>query len=176
MKLLITLEDNQYPRQNITHKRKIVRAILIDEHFRLALTKIKADDLFGHRDYYELPGGGMKRLETKQKALKRELEEELGAKIENRIIPLGRVVDYYNLIQRKNDQYYYICFLKSLGDNHLEKRESELIEKVVWVSIDEAISLYETMQDELVGALVKQRELPILELAKAKFALLKESK
>lgn len=174
MKLLLTLEDNQYPRQKITHKRKIVRAILIDEHFHLALTKIKADDMFGHRDYYELPGGGLKKIETHRRALKRELKEELGAEINNQFVPLGRVVDYYNLIQRKNDQHYYICFLKSLGENHLEKRESELIEKIVWVNIDEAISLYETMQNELVGALVKQRELPILKLAKAKIALLKD--
>lgn len=171
MKLLYSLNDNQYENLGFDHTRSIVRAVLYDDNNRIALTKIKAKDIFGVRDYYELPGGGVNKNERLIDALKRELDEELGAKIDN-IVPLGRVVDFYNLIKRKNNQHYYLCHVSSIGKNHQEEREHQLIEKIVWVDIDSAISLYETMQNVLVGFLVKQRELPILRIAKAKMSLL----
>lgn len=171
MKLLYSLKDNQYEDKGHNHTRSIVRAVVYDDFNRIALTKINAKDIFGLRDYYELPGGGVNQKETLINALKRELDEELGAKINN-IVPLGRVVDFYNLINRKNNQHYYLCHVSSLGESHQEERELQLIEKIVWVDIDTAISLYETMQNELVGFLVKQRELPILKIAKAKMSLL----
>ena len=48
----------------------------------------------------------------------------------------------------------------------LESYEKSVIEKVVWVSIDEAIRLYEEMGGSGVAILVKNRELPILRKVK----------
>jgi 8-oxo-dGTP pyrophosphatase MutT (NUDIX family) len=175
MKILHHFFDTEYPSKEITHTRKIVRAVVVNDKSEIALTKIKTDDMFGHRDYYELPGGGVKSNEKLVDALKRELLEELGAEIKSEIIPIGRIIDFYNLIGRRNDNHFYICFVDSIGEKHLEVRESKLIEKIVWVNIDKAIELYNNMQDELVGKLVKNRELPIILIAKKKLSLHKPS-
>ena len=49
---------------------------------------------------------------------------------------------------------------------HLESFGDSFIDDIVWVSIDEAISLYEQMSDSGVAKLVKNRELPILHIVK----------
>ncbi|MDY0345641.1 MAG: NUDIX hydrolase [Bacilli bacterium] len=161
MKLLSHLFDDQYDFNGIIKARKIVRAIVLDEQNRIALTKINNNDKFGLRDYYELPGGGVQKGETLIEALRREMEEEIGCHIEN-IKEIGKVIDYYNLIQRENHNYFYLVKVKDRVPSRLEPEEIERIEAIVWVRIDEAIRLYEKMQNVLVGKLVKQRELPIL--------------
>lgn len=158
-------QDDQYEFKGITHTREIVRAVLIDENNNVCLEKIFDDDMFGHRDYYETPGGGVKEGETHEQALHREIEEEVGYKCEI-ICPIAEVDDFYNLIYRENHNYFYLVRRLDKVGQHLEPDEKIRIEKIVWVPIDEAIRLYENMQNELVGKIVKQRELPVLKLAK----------
>ena len=110
MKLLYSLKDNQYPDNGYTHTRSIVRGIVYNDNFEIAMIYLLNDDRFGHRDYLETPGGGVERGENLQVALKRELKEELGAEVDN-IEEIGRVVDYYNLIYRRNNNHYYLCHL-----------------------------------------------------------------
>jgi 8-oxo-dGTP pyrophosphatase MutT (NUDIX family) len=162
MRLLYSLEDDQYPDNGYNHVRKVVRAFVFDKEMKhIALHYIHAKDIFGERDYYETPGGGVKKGETLQVALRRELKEELGVEVEI-IKEVGKVIDYYNLINRKNINYYYIVKVVSVGEKSLEPREQSLIEKTVWVTTSAAINLYEHSQNILVGKLVKQRELPLL--------------
>lgn len=158
-------KDDQYMFQGVDHVRKIVRAILLDENNNVCLEYLLDDDGFGPRDYYETPGGGIKSGETNEEAIKREIEEEVGYKCEI-ITPLAEVHDYYNLIKRKNINYFYLVRRTEKVEQHLEEDEKIRISKIIWVPIDEAISLYESMQNVLVGRIVKQRELPILKLAK----------
>lgn len=158
--------DDQYMFTGVSHIREIVRAILLDENDNVCLEYLLDDDGFGPRDYYETPGGGIKPGEDHKKALEREIEEEVGYKCEV-ISFLAEVDDYYNLIQRHNHNYYYLVRRKQKVKQHLEDDEKIRISKIIWVNIDEAISLYEKMQNVLVGRLVKQRELPILKLAKS---------
>ncbi|MFA5422199.1 MAG: NUDIX hydrolase [Bacilli bacterium] len=165
MKLIGKFQDDQYPYTGISQIRNIVRAIVLDDNHRLALTKIYNTDKFGLRDYYELPGGGIKKGETHLQALTREMEEEIGCQIAD-IQPIGKVIDFYNLIERENHNHFYLAKAKSRVPARLEPDEVERIESVVWVDIDEAIRLYERMQNVLVGRLVKQRELPILRKAR----------
>lgn len=165
MQPLFKFKDDQYPFKGVTHEREIARAILIDENNNVCLEKILDDDGFGPRDYYETPGGGIKKGETHEQALKREIEEEVGYECEV-ICPLGQVDDYYNLIYRHNHNYFYLVKRGKKVEQHLEPDEKVRIEKIIWVPIDEAIRLYENMQNVLVGRIVKQRELPILKLAK----------
>ena len=162
---LFKYKDDQYMFKGINHEREIARAILIDDKNRVCLEKILDDDGFGPRDYYETPGGGIKPNETHVQALQREIEEEVGYKCKV-IAPIADVDDYYNLIFRKNHNHFYLVKCLEKVEQHLEPDEKIRIEKIIWVPIDEAIELYENMQNVLVGKIVKQRELPILKLAK----------
>jgi len=165
MEPLFKFKDDQYPFTGVTHTREVVRAILLDENDNVCLEYLKDDDGFGPRDYYETPGGGAREGESHEQTLWRELQEEVG--YESEVISfLGEVDDYYNLIGRKNHNYYYLVRRTKKVEQHLEEDEQIRINKIIWVPIDEAIRLYETMQNVLVGRLVKQRELPILKLAK----------
>ena len=165
MEPLYKFIDDQYMFRGVSHTREIVRAILLDENDNVCLEYLLDDDGFGPRDYYETPGGGIKDGEDHIKALEREIEEEVGYKCKV-ISFLGEVDDYYNLIQRHNHNYYYLVRRGEKVKQHLEEDEKIRINKIIWVSIDEAIALYKDMQNVLVGRLVKQRELPILELTK----------
>lgn len=165
MEPLYKLKDDQYMFTGISHTREIVRAILLDENNNVCLEYLLDDDGFGPRDYYETPGGGIKPNENHEQAIKREIEEEVGYKCEI-ISPLAEVDDYYNLIQRKNKNYFYLVRRTIKVKQHLEEDEKIRISKIIWVPIDEAIAIYERMQNVLVGRIVKQRELPILKLAK----------
>ena len=165
MPKLFKYKDDQYMFKGVTHTREIVRAILLDENDNVCIEKLKDDDGFGPRDYYETPGGGIKEGESHHDALHREIEEEVGYKCEV-IDHIADVHDYYNLIGRKNHNYFYLVRRKEKVEQHLEPAEKIRIEKIIWVPIDEAITLYENMQNVLVGKIVKQRELPILKIAK----------
>ena len=166
MALKISLKDDQYPFQGVNHTREVIRAIFLDEDNNVCLEYLKDDDGFGPRDYYETPGGGAKPNETHEETLFRELKEEVG--YESEVISfLGEIDDYYNLIKRKNHNFYYLVRRTKKVEQHLEEDEQIRINKIIWVPIDEAIRLYEGMQNVLVGRLVKQRELPILKLAKS---------
>lgn len=173
MKLIASLKDDQYPFTGVSHVREIVRCILLDEQNRVCIEYILDDDGFGPRDYYETPGGGVKEGESHEQAIEREMEEEVGCKVQI-IQELGEVKDYYNLIKRRNHNYFYLVRKVGTCPQRLEEDEKRRINKIIWVDIDEAISLYENMQNVLVGRIVRQRELPILKLAKT--ALQKLSK
>lgn len=164
MKLIASLKDDQYPFRGIDHIRETARCVLLDDNDNVCLEYIKDDDGFGPRDYYELPGGGIQKGETNAQALEREMEEEAGFHIEI-ICELGDVKDYYNLIKRQNLNHYFLARRKEACPQRLEEDEKVRISKIMWVPIQEAIALYEGMQNVLVGKLVKQRELPILKLA-----------
>ena len=161
----LELLDNEWPFKGVTHTREIARAILLDENNKVCLEYILDDDGFGHRDYYETPGGGMKDNETFEEALSRECSEEVGYECEI-IAHLAEVKDYYNLIYRENHNHFFLARRTKKTEIHQEEDEKRRVKGIIWVDIDEAIDLYKNMQDELVGKLVKQRELPILELAK----------
>ncbi|MCD8203510.1 MAG: NUDIX hydrolase [Coprobacillus sp.] len=172
MKLLYKLEDSIYPYMGFTHTRDISRCVLLNKEGKILLNHLVGDDKFGHRDYYELPGGGKEKGESLQAALKREIREECGYLIkDDSIIELGRVIDAYNLINRVNNNHYYLCYIDTQCEKKLLEYEKALIYEQVWVSIDEAISLYEgvdTLSSPL-ATLVINRELPILKLVRDKY-------
>ena len=165
MKLLYKLQDDQYPFTYIDHVRNIARGFILNEQSEVLLEYIYDDDGFGHRDYYETPGGGVKDNESLQETLIREIEEECGYLVQI-IDELGEVDDYYNLIHRENHNYYFIAKVIGVGNKKQEPDEIKRIKDISFHPIDEAISLYENMQSELVGKLVKQRELPLLLMVK----------
>ena len=87
MKNVFSFKDNYYPFTYIDHKRTIVRAVLLNEKNEVALLKVESTDIFGHRDCFELPGGGKKKDEGFHQGVLREIEEETGFKGKNHQIP-----------------------------------------------------------------------------------------
>ena len=168
MDIILKFEDDQYEFNKITHTRKIARAVVINELNKVCLMHLNRNDDFGSYDYYETPGGGVDENETYEEALVRELDEEVGVK-SNIIMFLGEVVDYYNLINRKNINRYYLCKIDSQTKIHHESSGDDLIQSINFYPLEAAIKLYENMSDFGVSFLVKQRELTILKEYKRMF-------
>lgn len=164
MKTILHLKDDQYPFTYIDQIREISRAVVFNDKGEIALTKLLADDKFGHRDYYELPGGGVQAEETHEQAVLREIEEEIGFAGEI-IAEIGQVIDFYNLIHRENHNHYFLVKAHAFVGTRMEEKEKHLIEKIVWVDIEEAKRLFSKMNDTMLSVLVKRRESPILDIA-----------
>ncbi len=161
----LELKDTQYKEDCFTHIRVISRALVLDEEGRVALHRIHRNDIFGDENYFETPGGGVDEGETLEQAVIRECKEELGEDIEV-LQDLGVVKDAYNLIHRKNENHYFLCKKLTQGEKHFVSEGDSLIQETLWVSLDEGIHLLRKQSDKGVSALVKARELPILEEAK----------
>ncbi len=162
MKNHFYFKDTYYPFTYTDHTRITVRAVLLNERNEVALNHCVCDDNFGHRDCYELPGGGKKKDETFHSGVRREIIEETGYDSEF-ITPICVVDDYYNLIHRHNRNYYYLLRCKDYVGTRREADEV-MIQEVVFVKIEEAIKLMENSLDDGVGPLVAQREIPVLKL------------
>ena len=165
MKNRYSYQDNYYPFTFISHTRVVTRGILLNKHNQVALIHVVCDDDFGHRDCYETPGGGKKKEETLHQSVLREIKEETGYDAQI-ICYLGFVEDYYNLINRRNHNHYYLLRCLEYEHQYLEDYEKDVFKDIKFYDIDEAISLMEKVDDDGVGRLIKQRELPILRLAK----------
>lgn len=170
----LELKDTQYQENGFTHTRVTARGIVLDEEGRIALHLIHRDDIFGNETYYETPGGGVDEGETPEEAVIRECKEELGEDIEV-LRALGVVKDAYNLIRRKNENHYFLCKKLSQGEKHFVSEGDSLIQKTVWVNLEEGIALLKKQDDHGVSALVKARELPILEEAQRVLTSVDES-
>ena len=160
----LELKDTQYREDGFTHTRITARGVVLDEEGRIALHLIHRDDIFGNETYYEIPGGGVDEGETPEQAVIRECKEELGEDIEVLQV-LGVVADAYNLIHRKNKNYYFLARKLNQGEKHFVSEGDSLIQKTVWVSLEEGIALLKKQSNHGVSALVRARELPILEEA-----------
>lgn len=161
----LKLLDEEYVFQGFTHTRIVARGIVLDENGRVALHRIYRDDIFGRQEYFETPGGGVDEGETVEKALERECLEELGERVEI-VLKLGVVEDAYSLIHRKNINHYFLCRKLRQGEAHFVSEGDFLIQETVWMDIDSAIQTMQKQEDKGVSALVKRREIPILQEAK----------
>ncbi|MCH5179912.1 MAG: NUDIX hydrolase [Erysipelotrichales bacterium] len=157
--------DDQYPQAEITHIRKIARAIVLDENNNIIILQIKRNDIFGNYSYLETPGGGVEENETISHAVKRELEEEIGTKVKI-IKKIGIVGDYYNLLNRQNENHYFLVKVVSKTKIHHESFGDSFISNILNIPLDEVIKIYEEENNIDIIKLVKQRELPILLEAK----------
>lgn len=167
MKVIARLQDNVYENKGITHTREISRGVILNEKNQIAILKLYSEDIFGIRDCYELPGGGVKESESFIDAFKREAIEEVGFEVEV-LDELGDVIDFYNLIQRENHNHYFLGKTTKFLGLKQEQYEQQMIQQILWVSIDDAIDIFTHKMFGGVGALVQQRELPVLKLAKSR--------
>ena len=164
MKLINHLQDTQYPFTRITVVRDVARGVIVNDEGKVAILKTVTDGFFV-RDCYELPGGGVNQGESFLDAFKREAIEETGYEVKD-IQEIGDVIDYYNKIERENHNHYFLAHTSRYIGRKLEDYEQSMIQDLLFVSIDEAIDLFEHKMFGPVGILIQQRELPILKIAK----------
>ena len=164
MKVLYKLKDDQFPIKGEFKIRNIARGIVINDKNEVLMLHLLADDIFGHRDYYETPGGGLLPNESAKEAVIREVKEETGYETEI-IDELGIVEDDYNLINTHNINHYFLLKIINKSNSSLEEYEKHLIKEIVFKNFNEAIKLIEVTKDTPISILVKRRELPIYKLA-----------
>lgn len=164
--MYLELKDNEWPYDYINHDRNIVRAIVLDDERYFYFIRANRDDIFGKATMIETSGGGVEEGENLTQALNRELKEELGVQVDI-ICKIGVVSDYYNLLHRHNISNYYLCKIKSFGDNNLTEEEKNVFHiSTLKLTYKQAIKEYKDCSNTKIGRLVANRELPILYKAK----------
>ncbi len=160
-KLDLLLEDTMWEKPKRFKDRLIARAVIFDGN-SLIFASIDRDDEFATMKYIETSGGGVEKGESLQDAVKREVQEELGLKIEL-VSYLGQVTDYYNLIGRRNLNHYFLARKVGTVKKHLQDDEERLFHlEPKAVSYQEAIDIYRKNRDQKLGYLLYQREVPVL--------------
>ena len=164
--LRLELEDGEWPLTYTDHDRQIVRAIVFDDEGWFYFVRAHRNDDFGKATLIETSGGGVETGEDLLSAIRRELGEELGARVEV-LCKIGVVSDYYNLIHRHNINHYYLCRALSFGEKHLMPDEiSDFHLSTLRLTADEAEAEYRRRACTPIGRLIAARELPVLRRAR----------
>ena len=162
----LSLCDEEWSFDGVTHDRQIVRAIVLDDEGYFYFVRVDRDDDFGRAVCIETAGGGVEDGENLEIAIQRELEEELGASVEV-LCKIGVVSDYYNLIHRHNINNYYLCRAVSFGEKHMTEDEIHSFHlSTLKLTYEEAVAEYERCRQTPLGRIICNRELPILKRAK----------
>ena len=173
--IYLELKDEEWPFDYTDHDRMIVRAIVVDDEGYFYFVRADRDDDFGRAVIIETAGGGVEVGEDLDEAIKRELNEELGAQVEV-ICKIGVVSDYYNLIHRHNINNFYLCRAVSFGEKMLTDDEINYFHlSTLKLTYDEAIQEYAKNRESMLGRIVANRELPILIRAKEILDNIKEN-
>ena len=164
--LMLELRDTEWPYEYTDHDRLIARAVVFDADGYFYFVRAERDDDFGKAILIETSGGGVEKNEELTDAIKRELHEEIGADVDI-LCRIGIVNDYYNLIHRHNINNYFLCRVKSFGENCLTREESEEFHlSLLKLSFEEAAEEYQNRSCTPIGKLICARELPVLMRAK----------
>lgn len=164
--IFLELCDNEWEYEYTDHHRQIARAIVVDGEGYFYFVRAVRDDDFGKATTIETAGGGVEQGEDLESAIKRELAEELGARVEI-ISKIGVVSDYYNLIHRHNLNNYFLCRAVGFEDKRLTEDEINRFHlSTIKLSYEEAVKEYENCKSTRLGRLIASRELPILHRAK----------
>jgi len=123
-----------------TDHRAAVRAVVIHERELLMVYSPVNGD-------YKFPGGGVKKNEKPEYALKREIQEECGMNLIDVLQGIGCVIEYAIPMRKKFDVFkmtssYYLCEVDTdTFDQRLDPYEAELGFRPVWVDIETAIQV-----------------------------------
>lgn len=125
--------------EDIRYRLRVsVRAVAFDDQGNIPLLYSNVEK------YHKLPGGGLEVGENHEQGLVRELQEEIGCRVEV-LDEIGMIEEYRSKKERHSKSYSYLA--KVVGDKgeptftDLEKKRGY---RLVWVNYDEAIRLFET--------------------------------
>jgi ADP-ribose pyrophosphatase YjhB (NUDIX family) len=113
----------------ITKPRTIgVRAILLDQDDRVALVR------HTYTDHWYLPGGGVKKGESVEAAILRELEEEVAVTQ----VTVERVLGVYHSRREGKDDHIIIFVMRTAAEaGPLRRADLMEIEEAGWFSLDQ---------------------------------------
>lgn len=139
---VLGIQKIKNPRIRIT-TRDAVRAIIIKNNRILMVHTNKGD--------YKFPGGGIKKSETHEQALRREVTEETGYIVNHMQEQAGIIVqrnpnqfDTEGIFQMNS--YYYFCDVnKATTHQNLDKYEQEQEFSPIWIELDEVIARNEAI-------------------------------
>ena len=138
--------------------RNTVRGIVLNEKNEVGFIHIDFDDpLFGYRDHYELPGGGIEKGEDKIEAVKREMEEELGYTVKD-IHYLTHCGIEYNPFNRIDDAFVYVCRVDEKTHTNFQGIENEFIKGIEFIPLKKIIDIYNNDKQDKVSKMIYERD------------------
>lgn len=147
MKCIKTITDKDFGLEEIELKNPVTRfaarGIVVRSDGKIAIfNKSKMNQ-------YKLPGGGCDNNESEKKAFIRECLEETGCEIE-----IKKCLGYTEEVKsKKNFKQISFCFVgyvkKDLGVLNITKKEKAEGAKLIWVTVNEALSLISNCYDNL---------------------------
>lgn len=161
METILEINDtNDKVEESKFKTREASRAIILDENNKIPILYVSKFE------YYKLPGGGIDDGESKEEALKRECQEEVGCEIEI-IKEVGKLIEYRKEHSLKQISYCYLGRITSKGEPNFTQKELENGFQIVWVTIEEAISKVKSdIPKDYEGNFIQKRDLTLLEKAK----------
>jgi mutator protein MutT len=125
---------------------KNVVGALVESNGSFLVTKRKAGDTFG--GFWEFPGGGIEAGETRESALKREINEELGVDIE--------VGDFLIAVEDENARIKIVVYLFEAKIVSGTPRPIDCA-AVKWASIEEMAGLHLAPADSKIAEWLSKR-------------------
>jgi 8-oxo-dGTP diphosphatase len=154
----IGLKSRPYSKKNI---RIAARAVIFDKNNRNKIALLHGTKY----KYYKLPGGGVEKGESIDKALIRECLEETGCSIQV-IRKLGIITEYRSKWSLINKSHCFLAEVKTIGKPHYTRSETAEGFKLVWVPADKALRLIEDSSPEVYdGKFMVLRDTNILKEA-----------
>ena len=162
MKLLKEICNDPHIKCDSYKVRKAARAIVINTKNEIAILNVT------NHTYYKIAGGGIEFGEDIEKALRREVMEEVGAEIEI-LDELGLIIEWKNSHQTQQISYCFVAKTKGeIGKPQFTEKELQDGFAIEWHSLEKAIKLLENSSPqgnenvEYTGKYMVERDLTFL--------------